>query len=262
MIMEANVNNIFSWSRFLNLYRKNFAENWKVYLLSMIAVLSVVILFFVFPSYFLLSHLEEMELENLEMTIGGDISQLIMPVILIVPLFLSTLLGSFTFRKLRTKQGVISDLMLPASKLEKFLVRWLNVVVLYNVALLLIFFFADEIRVLFLNHLFPLINFEKLTIQKAIALAGAKEQVIFWVSWYFFNQACYILGSAFMPSYSFIKTYAIKLVFTLLFSGIYMMLGFGYFQLGILYPYTWGIVLLTMAFWVLAFYRYKRAQVA
>ena len=121
MIMEANVNNIFSWSRFLNLYRKNFAENWKVYLLSMIAVLSVVILFFVFPSYFLLSHLEEMELENLEMTIGGDISQLIMPVILIVPLFLSTLLGSFTFRKLRTKQGVISDLMLPASKFSSSL---------------------------------------------------------------------------------------------------------------------------------------------
>lgn len=256
--METKINNIFSWSRFCQLYRRDIVENWKVYLLSALAVFGVITISFIIPATAFMAHFP------LEEDFVRELSLLEMPVILVSASILSTVVGSIAFRKLRTKQGKIADLMLPASHFEKFAVRWLNVVVLFHVALVLIFILADGARVMLLNLLYPEVSgIEPLTISQALELAGAKEQVIFWLCYYLFTQACYILGSAFMPSYSWIKTYAIMQVVSItLVSIVFMIFGLDALSIAALYKNLYLVIFFTIVFWVLSYYRYKRTQLS
>lgn len=65
----------------------------------------------------------------------------------IIPVCL-TICGSWIFNNMKTKQQRIMFKMLPASYLEKFLVRYIYVLILWNIGFLVSFCLADLVRIL------------------------------------------------------------------------------------------------------------------
>ena len=254
-------NNIFSWSRFALVYRKEVAEKWKTCLLAFIVVYGFLTFLFIWFGWFFYENIEVFEDINNRRSVS-EFPFMTISIMTIAALLLSTILGSFTFRKLRNKQGRIADITLPASQFEKFLVRWINVVVVFNLALIVVYIFADATRYLFLRLMFPEItSIDFVSVCKIFEVVAPIKQTLFWISFYFLQQALYILGSALMPSYSYLKTYIIELVIGIAFL---IMVSFQYEifpRIGGLYPYTNVLIVLTIVLWVLAYYRYKKTQV-
>lgn len=258
--MDAR-NNIFSWSRFALVYRKEVVEKWKTCLLAFVTVYGIVSFLFIWFGWFFYDNIEVFEVANNRRSLA-ELPFMTISLMMIVALLLSTILGSFTFRKLRNKQGRIADITLPASQFEKFLVRWINVVVVFNLALVVVYILADATRCIFLRLMFPEITgIDFVSVCKIVSVVAPIKQTLFWISFYFLQQALYILGSVFMPSYSYLKTYIIELVIGIAFL---IMVPFSYEifpRIGGLYPYTGILVVLTIVLWVLAYYRYKKTQV-
>lgn len=259
--MKTIQNNTFSWSRFALAYRNEFIENRKVWLFSAITVLGILSFLFIGLNYMFLNNMDKI-IQNGGNLRYNEVPYMELPVMMITSCFLSTLVGSFTFRKLRTKQGRIADITLPVSQFEKYMVRWVNVVVLYNVALVVVYTLADIMRYVSLKLIFPEIDgIVIFPFFKAFEVAGASLQVLFFVSFYFLNQAIYMVGSAFMPNYSFIKTYVVQQVVAIIFLFVSFPIMDYHLRFGDFYPYYGVVIAMTVVCWVIAYYRYKKTQV-
>lgn len=259
--MKTIQNNTFSWSRFALAYRNEFVENWKAWLFTTITVLGILTFLFIWLNYMFLNNMDKI-VQNGGNIRYNEIPYMELPVMMITSCFLSTLVGSFTFRKLRTKQGRIADITLPVSQFEKYMVRWVNVVVLYNVALVVVYTLADIMRCVSLKLIFPEIDgIVIFPLFKAFEVAGASLQVLFFVSFYFLNQAIYMEGSAFMPNYSFIKTYVVAQVVAIIFLIVVTSIVDETPRIGDFYPYYGVVIAMTVVCWVIAYYRYKKTQV-
>lgn len=128
--------------------------------------------------------------------------------------------GSLMFAEMKTKQGRIAILMLPAPVWQKFLVRWIAVVPLLLVVCIAGFYLGDIFR-LITGKLADVYTSETeiLSPFKYMFALEGNELPALTIGSYLFTQSLYILGSILWPKLSFIKTfgaiYAVELILTM-----------------------------------------------
>ncbi|MBD5357104.1 MAG: hypothetical protein HDR88_08900 [Bacteroides sp.] len=125
---------------------------------------------------------------------------------------MSSIAGSLTFSNMKSKTGRISTLLLPASVVDKFLVRWLAVVPGLFVIMIIGFYIGDFSRIIMNwicggnmdEHYNKIINIWVLPSK----IGGSESTLVstLFISGYFFTQALYIFGAILWPKLSFIKT--------------------------------------------------------
>lgn len=122
------MNNIFSFSRFSQLFIKHSQEYYKTYLLSVTVLLGLLLTILSFASY----------------ATGGDLNVRVQFAIFFF-FFIGTgsIFTSMIFSDLSNNRKSIAILTLPASHFEKYLVAWLYSFVIYQVIYVLSFYAID-----------------------------------------------------------------------------------------------------------------------
>ena len=250
----------FSFPRFAALARKNFAENWKSYLLWGVLMYGIMFILFLLSGW-------ESSSDRLMSVYGIGMSTF----------FLSGFISaSLVMEKMKRKVGRIALLMLPATAFEKFFCRWLICTVGYLLLFLLAFKLADSSCVAVISMLTGREG------EPTMSLAFVREQTHWPFSLlfaaYFFAQSFFVLGGVVWTKNSFPKTFAaialIVLIYCLLGGNIFInLVEHGYTQplfLGFMKYVSQTAVrtfltvfcsLFALLNWVLAYFRFKESEV-
>lgn len=253
----------FSFSRFVNVCRKDVAENWKTYVLRLAMWYGVLAVALVWNGYFVYKYGEEDSFR---------------PFVFMFGLWgFGMLSASFTMEKMKSKTGRLSTLMLPATPFEKFFSRWFVFTVVFLVAYLFAFRMADCTRALIYSAIYP-----ENTSVGVIPLSHLFENEAYnrsnpafpgmLIATYFFFQSCFVLGSSIWPRNSFIKTMAsgvgIFVSYFLIIGLVVKYVVSGHLSafpdisqetvINILYVVAAAFTLLN---WVLAYYRFKESEI-
>lgn len=214
------MNNTFDIKRFGLVMRKDFQENWKRHSLQFLAMLGIIaaVLCFQYESEIHTTCSSEFcqvnSYANASLLIAGSILFLALGIV-----FASTLM-----EPMRNKTKKISFLIVPASDLEKYLSRWVIVVVGYTIAFFLALWLADLFRVAIFSIRYPNIDVEMLNFRELINTnyyrTGDVGGYAFFsthffymcLSFFFLLQSICVLGSTFWEKASFVKTFAASLV--------------------------------------------------
>lgn len=271
-------NNIFDRSRFTNFLMKDLIENWKSNLLRIISMYGLITIVFFFNNYFSFKNYSPTNLY-----VANQVESFGLVLFLWCLWGFGCVSASLTFERMKTKIGKISLLMSPVTSLEKYLVRWFLMTIVFLAVFLLVFKLADYSRVLFFSILYPDIDIIKpISLMHMVgnsneywSLFPSNSTFICMVSVYLFFQSFFLLGSAFWPKNAFLKTFAVLLVIFFIYAFTALFLndkilnnpsgGFGYLMclsrdeiiLGV------SIVSFTLALlnWVIAYFRFKEAEV-
>ena len=122
--MVTGVNNIFSLSRFGKLFCKDIVENKKMYLLGLLLTFGVQMI--VFCWYIISSG-------NYKDMNGSYDVRVDKELLYMIWLTLSCVFTTMVFSRSDNKAKLISEIMLPASVLEKYAVKWVVCVLLFPV---------------------------------------------------------------------------------------------------------------------------------
>ena len=118
--------------------------------------------------------------------------------------------SSLAFSNMKTKEGRINALMLPASSSQKYMVRWLAAVPGLLIVVIIGFFLGDLSRVLVekINHFLGISMWQ--WIQATVGDHNNEFRFLFTAvsGTLLCSQACYFLGAIVWPKHSFIKTLA------------------------------------------------------
>lgn len=146
-----NTNNTFSFSRFWNLSKWELSTNRESIVARGLAVfVSLLVLFLIFRVCFGHSYYAEELRPGGELPLFGPVlPTIIMFCVLGLFLFLGAMYATCMTENLRSKSVAISYLMLPATALEKYLVRVLYITVGYVLLFVVSFIIADFISALF-----------------------------------------------------------------------------------------------------------------
>lgn len=180
----------FSFSRLGKLITKQFFENSRLYLFSILALIGLLSL--VFGFWFLAAGPRYDERETYNIYISG--------------LFVAgTIFASMGFHMLASKDKGIYWLGVPATHLEKLICTILFSTLLFTIVYTLCFLLVKTIGVSLIegfinNH--PGTTYEKVDIFEK----GAKSHILYFLYAYFAVQSLYLLGSVYFPRYSFIVT--------------------------------------------------------
>jgi hypothetical protein len=215
------MNQFFDMQRWLLLMRKQWGENRKTMLLSIIAIASLQLVWYLL---FLL------------MNSFTPLNEFVQTLTYFFGLFLvGCLYGSSLFAELSTKPKGINYLMLPASNFEKLLCSLVFGAILFFLAYTLIFYIVDIPMVKLANS----ISASRVATAKITMETGPQKvtniflgpsnhgfadlnQCLYFLLIFFALQSAYALGSVYSPKFSFIKTTIILLllcVFTALLIG-------------------------------------------
>jgi hypothetical protein len=180
---------MFSLPRFWLLLKLHFAENGRNYLISSSVLIGFMLLLL---TPVLLSRVWSPVLEFLH------------PIALFVCVHLGgSLMASMAFLQYSTPVKGIPALMVPASRLEKFLVAWLFYILLTT--LFLVLFWK-------LHHLFYEMANHKLPVGRPRYRTIPTQPGIFLTYLFFLIQAGTFLGSIYFPKYAYVKSAAALLV--------------------------------------------------
>lgn len=268
----------FSSSRFMNLCRKEMVESWKANLLRMLLMYGVMAIILVWNGYFAYRYYNPAYDKN-----DNDAWQFATIFFVWALWGFGCLSASFTMERMKSKTGRISALMTPATPFEKFFSRWLLSTVVFLVVFLITFKLADYTRVLVYSAVYPDINIiEPTRLSHAMigesgdhyCLLGTSNQFFAMLASYFFFQSLFVLGSALWPKNAFLKSFAAIAIIGLIYILTGVALGNMLIKKGTYYDppfnfnteqqlFVMGLFLSVFAIfnWVLAYYRYKEAEV-
>lgn len=178
------MNETFNFTRFLNLFKKHTAEQYKTYLMSTGVLIGVLILVLGFINY----------------STHGHMGPVIQGAMFANFLFFSgTIFTSLIFTDLGDRKKSISTLALPASHFEKYLVAWLYSYVIFQLVFLGCFYAIDYLVISIGNANSP----DKMEL---INVFSPDRKV--WVSFLVFailHSICFF-GAVFFEKLHFIKT--------------------------------------------------------
>lgn len=264
--------NFFSISRFMDYCRKDMVESWRTNLLRVAMMFGIMVVIFVWTGYVQYEYKYDVD----------PLVEISLYVFLWLGLICGCLAASFTMEKMKSKTGRLSVLMTPATSFEKFFSRWLISTIVYLVIFLIAFKLADYTRVLIYSLAYP----EKMVVASELKYLFAIEGEYALAKYtdcsvkglilvgYFFFQSCFVLGSSIWPKNSFIKTFvtgfSVTVIYALILGGIAKLLfdnasgsvpdnGDPEFMVKSI-SYTVGIFF-TLLNWVLAYYRFKEAEI-
>ncbi|ETZ21174.1 hypothetical protein [Pedobacter sp. V48] len=178
------MNETFNFTRFLNLFKKHTAEQYKTYLMSTGVLIGVLILVLGFISYSTKGHM-------------GPVIQAAMFVNFLF--FSGTIFTSLIFTDLGDRKKSIPALSLPASHFEKYLVAWLYSFVIFQLVFLGCFYAIDYLVITIGNANSP----DKIEV---VNVFSTDRKV--WVSFLVFailHSICFF-GAVFFEKLHFIKT--------------------------------------------------------
>ena len=207
------MNQTFSFQRFSLLVAKNWAENKKRYLLSLVAYISLVFVWYVFVMITDDSHPMAKNLQEVTFFFS---------LVLVGPFFASQF-----FSELGSKTKATSYLMVPASNLEKLLCSILYTTILFLILFVVAFYFVDFIAVLIANAFHP--SYNGVTTVNGVTIKAQAVNIFnvgkpsdnvayYFLTSFFAIQSVALLGSIYFQKYSYIKT-VISLTLILLISA-------------------------------------------
>ncbi len=188
------MNNYFDVSRFLNLFKKHTAENLKIYLMSLIVLGGILVLFFAFVAYMTKVNLAFPEVQN--------------KIYFVTFLLSGAIFSSTVFSALSDTKNAIMTLLLPSSKIEKFLVAWTYIFIFFPIFFTALFYAVDS---LFLFSLNP-----RHDVQAAFynVFSADKEHYMVFII-YLVLASISFLGAVMFVKLHFIKTAALFFVIVL-----------------------------------------------
>jgi hypothetical protein len=208
------MNQTFSFQRWSLLVAKHWSENRKRYLLSVVAFMSLILVWYVFT----------MLVDNSNpMAEGLQWITFYFSLFVVGPFYASQF-----FKSLGSKSKAVDYLMVPASALEKTLTGIFYVVILFPVIFIAAFYLVDTIAIAGANLFHPSYNTEgakHAQIANIFDLRNPRINLAFyWFLLFFGIQSAFLLGSVYFAQYSYVKT-AISLSLVCLiaaFVGIYL----------------------------------------
>jgi len=208
------MNNTFDIKRFGLVLRKDFIENGKRYMLLFLTMFGLMALVITFQTW---GYYSNKTLVNTHADNHYIIHNINLLVNLSFMFFASGIWFASTFSNpMNRKLKRLSYLISPSSNFEKFLVRWMITTIGFIVAFFVAMWMADLIRVAICSVIFSDMDIHFLDITKLVALKdhtytsaylGAKDEFMMMVSFYFFLQSIFLLGSTFWEKATFIKTF-------------------------------------------------------
>ena len=193
---------------------KHWAENRRRYLLSIVAFMSLIMVWYVFV---MLTDEQNPLAKGLQ-----DIT-FYFSLFIIGPFYASQF-----FKSLGSKSKAVDYLMVPSSTLEKTIVGIFYVVILFPIVFIATFYLVDAIAVSFANLFHPSYNGNTTNsahITNVLDLDGGRFNPAPYILLLFFGiQSAFLLGSVYFAQYSYVKT-AISLSLVCLiiaFIGIYL----------------------------------------
>lgn len=207
---------IFSWNRFVCVCRKDAMENWKSMILRFIMIYAVLASIFCFMCYWdcdgiMAGYKSQLYRTSTDYMISG----------LFIFAGMSFVFSSFMMENMQSKTKRISYLMSPSSMFEKFLERFLLIVIVYPLVFLIAFKLADLSRYFIFSIFYPGYGIKLIEMNSLYSLE--QHRTVFHdlldlccaASVYLFIQSLFILGSTLW----FRKT-AVKVVACMV--GLYM----------------------------------------
>jgi hypothetical protein len=186
----------FSFARFSYLFKLQFAENRKLYLLSM-AAMAGIMLCFMFVSVFT---------SDGGLTFSGQIDFVTAALILSGAFFTSLI-----FKQYGDKNKRIQSILLPVSNAERLAVAVLFTLFLFPLVFLLLYFIciaiANAIDVHVLGHM-----------NDVYMLGGIESQYLFMT--FFLVQSVALLGAIWFRHFTFVKTVVLICLATFFISGV------------------------------------------
>ena len=199
------MNQVFDFNRWLLLVGKHWGENRKKYLLSLVAIVSLMIIWFsfIFLIEFQRPFVEEMQVATYYIGMG----------------IAGCLFGSFLFAEAASGPKAMHFISVPASALEKLLTALFYGVLLFFICYTAIFYLVDFLMIKIGNSILA-DHWKEHNLSQTLrpmsvtnvftGPAGSGEgmpDIFFYFMVIYINlQSAFILGSIYFPGYSFIKT--------------------------------------------------------
>lgn len=243
-------NNTFSFTRFGLLFRKDIVENKNLYLLGALVIFGILVILI---TIFGLDQAYRYVKYGTYLSIYFDFFFFFM-------VAFSLIFASVVFSRMNTKAKRIAEIVLPASALEKFIVKWLIVVVLFTFAYIILFFSAKYVSSLIVKLFYPEVP------MIGLELIGANTLLTNVVA-YLLLQSFYIWGAVVMPKLSFVKISVLLFICMLVYYIYYCLLGivvgelFYLRQAGTICDGRIIFSAITVMLWGLAYFRYKEETV-
>ena len=269
------MNITFNMHRFSLLIKRQWLEFGKIYLVTLGVALGVIITFYSFSLFNLLTANKGVSPYDLNFR---------EPLFIIFGFLFITVITSSYFSHLGQKPKAIIDLMLPASSFEKFVASIFFTAFLSTLSFIAIFYLTDLAFVTKLRSTFQ--NFAKEETRNGVKLV-VNHLAYFFVENYprdfksifliipFFVTSFFLLGSIYFSKFHYIKTAISGMIFAgiwgliivntndLIFNGripkeqTFVNLGKGEMELGIFLL----ILILTVIFWAITYIRLKEKEV-
>lgn len=243
-------NNTFSFTRFGLLFRKDIVENKNLYLLGALVIFGILVILITILG---LDHADNYVPNGANRHISIDFFNFFF----FFMVAFSLIFASVVFSRMNNKAKRIAEIVLPASALEKFIVKWLIVVVFYTVAYIIVFFSANYVSYLIVKLFYPQVPMIGLSINNDLSTVVA----------YLLLQSFYIWGGVVMPKLSFVKTSVLLFICMLVYYIYYCLLGlvvgelFYLRQAGTICDERIIYSAITVMLWILAYFRYKEETV-
>ena len=281
------MNNTFNFKRFGLVFRKDFMENWRRYLLlflTLVGLMAIVTIYQSWTTYELFNHIDVGD------RLYIDLNEALLITLSVMFLAAGLWFASTFAAPMNSKLKNISYLTNPSSNLEKFLVRW----IITTVGFILVFFaalwIADLLRVTVCTVRYPEVGIKFLDIRRLSAPTNdyvysdflmPRYIFIALLSLYFLLQSLFLLGAMFWGKGSFIKTFTavVAIIGTFLIicyvtiSVFYRTMEEFYnvvdsFDIGRVFTpeqffslLSVVLAIFTCTFWVLAYFRLKESEI-
>ena len=272
---------LFSIHRFTDLCRKEMVENWKTNAMRFVLLYGVLTVLFLWNG----AYEYDRYADEVPDYLTEDPQWQIVVIFTLIGLMLSGLLSSsFVMEGMRNKTGRINLLMTPATSFEKFITRWIIYTFAFLLLYLIAFKLADWTRVLFFSAVHPQLREVIAPVPPNIVLGeDARHWAVFQevgkfrlaVSFYFFCQSLYVLGSTLWPKNAFLKTTTALVLVAMLFVGVgacsaelfipdgfcHVDAPFGLDEEGAVRLSTLLLALGACVLWILAYFRFKESEI-
>ena len=208
------MNNIINIRRLGLVFRKEFMENWKRYILYFLTMLGIMTVIITWQSY---------DYQKIVKIGYGNFEyhnrDLLIALSLIFAVF-GLIFASTFMTPMNSKSKRINYLLNPSSNFEKYFSRWIIITIGYIIFFFIALWIADSIRVGICAAYYKDIDIRFLDLTKLIDMEGrdfrtyffSKEIFAMVVSIYFLFQSILILGSTFWERMTFIKTFTASAV--------------------------------------------------
>ncbi len=269
--------NFFNMSRFVRICRKEMIESWRANLLRVVMMYGILTIAFVWNGYFQYKYLSGSTSVKEDPIWSFELIVFIWTI-----LIMGTLSASFTMERMKTKTNRIAVLMTPATMFEKFFSRWIIFTFGYLIVFLIAFKLADWTRVLVYSMSYP--DLKNIIASTPLSrLVGddsqywvafrTSENLLLAISFYFFVQSIFVLGSSIWPKNAFVKTFSAIVILAVIYISIGVLLvkiflehksgGFNdpisgdtIMALGTAFFFVMAIIN-----WVLAYFRFKESEI-